>query len=94
MRVTGDVVAPVVIKRVEPDYTQCKGLVLSGVPILEARIDERGAIHDVHILKAVHPCIDNALVASVQQWQFRPGTLNGQPVPVIFNVSVHIRYSR
>ena len=94
LRVGGDVVAPVVIKRVEPDYAPCEGLVLSGIPILEATIDERGAIHDVHLLKPVHSCIDDALVASVKQWRFRPGTLDGQPVPVIFNLSVHIHYSR
>ena len=26
---------------------------------------------------------------AVKQWKFRPGTLNGQPVDVIFNLTVN-----
>jgi TonB family protein len=33
---------------------------------------------------------DQALDA-VRKWKFKPGTLNGQPVPVYYNLTVNFR---
>jgi TonB family protein len=92
MRVGGDVTAPRVIHRVEPRYEKCKDITLSGVPVLEAVIDVDGRVRDVHLIRAVHPCIDQSVVEAVKQWRFEAGTLNGRPVPTIFNMTMYIHF--
>jgi TonB family protein len=94
LRVGGEVVAPVVLHRVEPDFSPCEGQRAWGFPILEAVIDETGTIRDVRMLKPVHPCLEKAVLESVRQWRFQPGTVGGKPVPVIFNMTVYIKWAR
>jgi TonB family protein len=92
LRVGGDVVAPVLVKRVEPDASECTQtrIHLAGGPFVEALIDEAGVPKNVRIIKSVHPCIDRALVQAVEQWRFSPATLDGRPVPVIFHMTSRI----
>jgi len=86
-------VAPVVISRVEPTYESCANEKnVWGFPILEAIIDERGQVRNLRLLKPVHPCLEKAILPAIRQWRFKPGTLNGKPVPVIFNLTVNIHY--
>ncbi|HEX8411559.1 MAG TPA: energy transducer TonB [Thermoanaerobaculia bacterium] len=35
--------------------------------------------------------LDQAALNAVRQWKFKPGTLNGQPVPVYYNLTVNFR---
>jgi hypothetical protein len=88
------VTAPIVIVRVEPDIRACTGAMIRGIPIVEAVIDATGAVRDVHMVKPVHPCVDGPMVEAVKRWKFRPGTVNGEPVPVVFNLSMSIHWSR
>lgn len=79
-----DVTAPVVIRRVEPVVTQS---VPSGVTaVVEAVIGEDGVPRHVCVAEG-HPTWGRFLVAAVRQWRFRPGTLDGKPVSVIFSVT-------
>lgn len=86
--------APVVLTRVVPDMRRCttEKIRVSGVHLLELVIDEKGVPRDVRILKSSHPCIDQATVEAVRQWRFRPATLRGKPVPVVYNVTANIHY--
>jgi len=90
--VGGEVTAPVVISRVEPLYAGCEGKQVWGFPILEGVIDETGRVRDLRLLKKVHPCLEAAILTAVRQWRFKPGTFQGKPVPVIYNMTVHIHY--
>jgi len=92
MRVGGEVSAPVVLSRVEPTYEGCAGQKVWGFPILEAVIDETGHVKNLRLLKPVHPCLEAAILPAVRQWRFKPATLGGRPVPVIYNMTVHIHY--
>lgn len=83
---------PVVTHRVEPDFSGCAGEKMWGYPIVEATIDENGEVKDVRLLKPVHPCLEKAVLSAVRGWRFKPGTLNGKPVPVVFNMTVMIHY--
>ncbi|HXH95143.1 MAG TPA: energy transducer TonB [Thermoanaerobaculia bacterium] len=92
LRVGGDVKAPVVIHRVEPIYTVlARKSRISGIVILEAIIDHTGVVKDVQILKPLPFGLDQAAIDAVKQWTFRPGMLNGQPVDVIFNLTILFR---
>ena len=92
IRVGGDVKAPVAIKRVEPLYTDlARKARVEGVVIIEAIIDRNGDVTDVRILKPLPLGLDTSALEAVKRWKFQPGTLNGQPVPVIYNLTVNFR---
>jgi outer membrane biosynthesis protein TonB len=40
------------------------------------------------VLKSI-PILDDAGLTAVRQWTFEPGTLDGQPVDVIYNLVVN-----
>lgn len=90
-RVGGDVKAPIAILRREPDFSACTGR-YSGIPIAEATITSEGEVRDVRLLSSVSPCVDTAVLTVLKQWKFKPGTLNGKPVDVVFNLTVQIHY--
>jgi periplasmic protein TonB len=92
LRVGGDVKAPVVISRVEPSYPEvARKARISGIVIVECIIDKNGTVRNVKVLKPLPFGLDQAAVDAVQKWRFRPGTLNGQPVDVIFNLTVNFK---
>jgi TonB family protein len=88
-RVGGDVRAPIVVNRVEPVYPeQARKDRIAGVVILEALIDKTGVVRDVTILKNLPEGLGEAAVDAVKQWRFKPATRNGEPVDVVFNLTV------
>ncbi len=92
LRVGGDVKAPLLLERVEPVRTpEAAAARISGIVILEAVIDRTGHVTSANVLKPLPFGLDKAAVDAVKQWIFRPGTLNGQPVTVLFNLTVVYR---
>jgi len=92
LRVGGDVKAPVVIHRVNPMYPdEARRSHISGIVILEVLIDKTGRVKDAVVLKPLPLGLDQAAIDAVRQWTFRPGTLNGEPVDVIFNLTINFR---
>jgi hypothetical protein len=92
LRIGGDVVAPVVVKRVDPDWSKVpKGFRYAGIVLLEAVIDEKGIPVNVRAIKG-QPELTEPSIAALKQWRFKPGALHGKPVPVIFNLSVNPHY--
>ena len=91
-RVGGDVKAPVVITRVEPMYPEeARRNHVAGIVIVEAVIDRNGDVGDVRVLKPLPFGLDQAAVDAVKQWKFRPGTLAGEPVDVLFNLTINFK---
>ena len=91
-RVGGDVKAPIVISRVEPVYPdEAKPHRIAGIVILEVIIDRNGRVVDAKALKDLPYGAGQAAIDAVRQWTFRPGTLQDQPVDVLFNLTVNIR---
>ncbi|HEU5250703.1 MAG TPA: TonB family protein [Thermoanaerobaculia bacterium] len=89
LRVGGDVKAPQLINRVEPSYPEAaRKARMEGVVILEAIITANGNVEDVKVLKSVNPLLDAAATRAVQQWKYRPATLNGRAVRVYLTVTV------
>jgi protein TonB len=90
LRVGGDVKAPDVTRRVEPKYTDtARKAHITGVVVVEAIIDKNGNVDHVKVLKGLSMGLNEAATDAVKQWKFRPGTLNGEPVDVIFNLTVN-----
>lgn len=91
-RVGGDVKAPVIQHRVEPVIPEAaRQARISGIVIIEAVIDKEGRVADAKVLKPLPFGLDRAALEAIKQWTFMPGTLNGEAVDVIFNLTVNIR---
>lgn len=91
MRIGGDIRPPVLVHRVEPTYPElASNARVEGTVILEAIIDEEGAVQSLKVLRSV-PLLDKAAVAAVEQWRYSPVMLNGRPVPVILTVVVSFK---
>jgi periplasmic protein TonB len=87
-RVGGDIQAPALLKRVEPDYpgVAVSGKV-SGTVILEATVNEAGVVTEVNVLRSII-LLDQAAIKAVKQWRYQPLILNGTPVPFILVVTL------
>jgi protein TonB len=87
-RVGGELQAPALIHRVEPDYPGVAvAAKVSGTVILEATVNESGAVAEVHVLRSIL-LLDQAAIKAVRQWRYQPLVLNGQPVPFILVVTL------
>jgi protein TonB len=82
----GAVVSPVLIESsgVKPIYPEAALRAgLEGLVVLEAIVDERGRVgHDVKVVRSLGHGFDEAAVAAVRQWRFRPATRDGKPIKV------------
>ena len=61
---------------------------MEGVVILEAIITADGLGRRGNVLKSVNPLLDASAIRAVQQWKYRPATLNGRAVRVYLTVTV------
>ncbi len=78
--------------RIEPQYPEAaRKARMEGVVILEAIITDQGTVEDVRVLKSVNPLLDASAVRAVQQWKYKPATLNGRAVRVYLTVTVTFR---
>ncbi len=88
VRAVGDIKAPRLARRVEPDYPEiARQARVEGVVILEATTDVYGRVTGVRVLRSL-PLLDAAAVDAVRQWVYEPMVINGRPRPVTFTVTV------
>jgi TonB family protein len=89
LRVGGDVKAPTAINRAKPDYTEAarKGHI-TGVVVVEAIVNKQGEVEQAKVLKGLPLGLSEQAVEAVKKWRFHPGTQNGEPVDVIFTLTV------
>jgi protein TonB len=64
----------------------------AGDVILHAVIDEKGKIAELTLMQGLGPAIDDAVIATVNQWYFVPATKNGVPVQSV--QELHFHYER
>jgi protein TonB len=85
---------PVKVVHVDPVYPAiAQQARVQGVLILEAIIDERGAVKSVSVLRSI-PLLDQAARDAVRQWRFTPARLNGEAVSVVMTVTVNFMLDR
>lgn len=95
-RVGGAVQAPIVIKRVEPQFPDSARRQMGGgrnvIVIVESVISKSGCVRNLRILsQSPFPEINGAAIMAISQWKFRPGYLDGKPVDVIFNLTINFK---
>ena len=92
LRVGGNVKAPVVVDRAEPSYTEpARKARIAGTVVVEAIIDKQGNVDNVKVIKGLPAGLSEQAETAIRKWKFRPGTMNGEPVATIFNLTVTFR---
>ena len=95
MRLSAGMTRPKLIHKVEPRYTEvAKRAGVQGNVIVEAVIDEKGRVTDVHILRGLPLGLDRNAVEAIQQWRFKPARRGGKPVKVYFTLTATFRIKR
>ena len=80
---------PVLIRQVMPEYTAAAAEAgVSGKVALLAIIDEEGMPRGLRVSKGLGYGLDEAVLAAVEQWRFRPAVRQGKPLPVRATIEV------
>ena len=62
-----------------------------GIVIIQATIDVQGRVQEATVLRSASPLFNDAALAAVRQWVYRPTLLNGIPVSVVMTVTVQFK---
>jgi TonB family protein len=91
-RVGNGVTPPQVVTRHEPEYTeQARKIKYNANVTLSLVVGADGVPQNIKVIRAVGMGLDEKAVEAVRTWRFRPGTKDGQPVPVQANIEVSFR---
>lgn len=91
-KIGGDVSAPQVISKQEPQYTkQAKDAKIQGEVLLGIVITSDGLPTKIHVVKSLDPGLDEKAIEAVSAWRFKPAEKAGKPVPVSANIEVNFR---
>jgi TonB family protein len=78
-----------VISSVQPEYSEeAREAQHQGGVILEAIVHATGSIEILRVVRSLGFGLDERAIEALQQWEFRPGTLNGEPVDVALHIEV------
>jgi periplasmic protein TonB len=89
VRVGSNLKAPRQIYSVQPEYPElARQAHVWGTVVVNAVIDEHGNVVRAHALSG-HPLLVSAALKTVLQWKYEPTLLNGTPVAVEMEVTVH-----
>jgi len=88
VKIGSEAAAGLLVKKILPVYPlEAKLVRLEGTVVLRAVIDRTGEISEVNALSGP-PLLESAAVDAVKQWQYRPYSVNGQPVDVETTIEV------
>jgi len=91
-RVGGGVSAPVVLYKVDPEYSEeARKAKYSGTVVLQLVVDAAGHARDIRVVRSLGLGLDEKAIEAVNKWKFRPGYRNGQPVSVQATIEVNFR---
>jgi TonB family protein len=92
----GVVKAPVVKRRIEPEFSSAAREALRGRPgsmvVVESLVTTSGCVIPLRALVASQVSdLNRSALLALSQWEFEPGTLAGQPVSTIFNLTINFK---
>ena len=89
LRVGADVGPPRRIFYTQPVYpASATGSGLEGTVRIDLIIGRDGRVADAEVTGSLAPDLDQAALAAARKWEFQPVTVKGQPVAVVYPVSV------
>jgi TonB family protein len=88
-RIGDGVSQPSIIRKVEPEYTpEAKDGKIEGTVKLLVTIAPEGIASDIRVVKSLDPGLDQKAIESIEQWRFKPGKKDGQPVAVFATIEI------
>jgi protein TonB len=88
-RIGGGVSAPVVLSKVEPEYSEeARKAKWQGTVVLQIVVDEHGLPRDLKVMRQLGLGLDAKAIEAVGKWRFKPGMKDGKPVPVLATIEV------
>ena len=83
---------PEVIQKTEPAYTQqALDEKVEGAVVLFLKVNENGSASDIKVIRALGKGLDEAAIACVQRWWFKPRMKWGKPVACYITVQIVFR---
>lgn len=74
---------PTVIASVKPWYSEgAMRALIQGVVGISGIVESDGSVTDVEVLQSLDHDLDQQAIDAAYRWRFRPGTMDGRPVPV------------
>jgi TonB family protein len=88
LQVGGEVLAPVLVRKVEPTLPDREKRAVREQPwlLFELIVNKSGDVTSVRTLKANDDTLMQYVVPAIKQWKFRPATLHGKPVTVFYTL--------
>jgi TonB family protein len=81
---------PGIIIRNDPEYsTEATRAFVQSTVLLNITVGEDGKAHDIKVAQPSGFGLDEKAVEAIETWVFRPGTKDGQPVPMPANVEMN-----
>ena len=91
-RIGGEVTAPTLIQKFEPEYTdEARTACASGSVLLSLIVDREGMPRDIRVKRPLGMGLDEKAIEAVSKWRFKPALKSGQPVAVRAQVEVNFR---
>jgi TonB family protein len=91
-RVGSGVTAPMVVDKVEPEYSEeARAAKFQGTVLLYVEIGPDGLAHNISVKRTLGMGLDEKAIEAVQQWKFRPGAIDSQPTTVAATIEVNFR---
>jgi TonB family protein len=86
---------PTVQRRVEPQYTDEARLAgYNGTVVLHAVIKKDGTVDIIRVVRGLPLGLTDKAIQALKQWQFKPGTKDGQEVDIAVNVEINFNLQR
>jgi TonB family protein len=91
-RVGGGVSQPVLLHKVEPEYSEeARKAKYQGTVLLYVEVTPDGRATNIKVTRSLGLGLDEKAMEAVKQWKFKPGYKNGQPVTVAATIEVNFR---
>ena len=91
-KIGGEVTAPHVIFKVDPQYTEeARAAKIDGQVTLSVVIGADGMAHQINVMSTPDAGLGTKAVEAVEQWKFQPATLKGEAVPVKATIEVNFK---
>jgi TonB family protein len=91
-RVGNGVKPPALLSKVEPQYSdEARAAKFQGTVIIYAEIGTDGHAYNLQVLRGLGLGLDEKAVDAINRWRFRPGSKDGNPVPVSATIEVNFR---
>jgi protein TonB len=91
-RVGGGVSQPVIVYKVDPEYSEeARKAKYSGTVVLSVIVDTEGKAREIKVIRSLGMGLDDKAVEAVAKWKFRPGMKAGVAVNVRAQIEVNFR---